>query len=248
MTSIDFNIDAWEAWPPHTSSRKSWPSWARSQKKFKEEPGPSLDLTGFPGMLRRRLSTSGKMAMHTVLAVDKGADRLKNVPAVFCSQHGEVSRSVKLLNAIAASEPLSPTEFSLSVHNAIAGVYSIGMERQAPVTAISGGIEPIVAAFIESLCLAKEFGQGEVLCIFYDQFLPKPYPSEMDECPMELALALLLSTSEPSCNSLQVRLSSKIEKTPKFASGQSVADLLRFLLDDSIYLKGKESILMLTRR
>jgi hypothetical protein len=52
-----------------------------------------------------------------------GAD--SDVPLVFASRHGDVARSMDLLGALVSDQPLSPTGFGLSVHNAIAALYSI---------------------------------------------------------------------------------------------------------------------------
>ena len=47
------------------------------------------------------------------------------MPLVYASRHGETTRNFALLSDTAEQQPLSPTQFSLSVHNAIIGLWSI---------------------------------------------------------------------------------------------------------------------------
>ena len=49
----------------------------------------------------------------------------EHLPTVFASRHGEVRSTQKMLAQLVAHEPLSPVEFSHSVHNSIAGQASI---------------------------------------------------------------------------------------------------------------------------
>jgi len=65
--------------------------------------------------------------------------------------HGELAKSVQMLQRIAVGEKFSPTAFSLSVDNAIAGLFSIAYHNPLPNTVIVLGKEAIVVDFIEHL-------------------------------------------------------------------------------------------------
>ena len=53
-------------------------------------------------------------------------------------------------------EEVSPTAFSLSVHNAIAGLFSIAYGCHQEITVIAPGQDGIAPAFIEALGLLQE--------------------------------------------------------------------------------------------
>lgn len=72
-------------------------------------------------MQRRRIERLGRMAIQTACWCQEAEE--SGVPLVFASRHGDVARSMELLEALAADEPPSPTTFGLSVHNAIAALY-----------------------------------------------------------------------------------------------------------------------------
>ena len=73
-------------------------------------------------MQRRRIERLGRMAIQTACWCQEAEE--SGVPLVFASRHGDVARSMELLEALAADEPPSPTTFGLSVHNAIAALYN----------------------------------------------------------------------------------------------------------------------------
>jgi hypothetical protein len=79
-------------------------------------------------MLRRRAGFLSKMALE--VAYQCLGEQI-DVPTVFCSRHGEAARSVDLLLDLAKGEPLSPTSFGLSVHNATGGLFSIARRDHA---------------------------------------------------------------------------------------------------------------------
>ena len=59
--------------------------------------------------------------------------------AVFVSRHGELARSMTLLQALADGQALSPTDFSMSVHNTAAGLCSIQGKAAIPMTSLAAG-------------------------------------------------------------------------------------------------------------
>ena len=68
-------------------------------------------------MLRRRLDRHGRMALATAWTCAEGLD---SVQFVFASRHGDLDRTLELLTALGNKDMLSPTSFSLSVHNSTA--------------------------------------------------------------------------------------------------------------------------------
>ena len=74
-------------------------------------------------MQRRRIERLGRMAIQAACWCQEAEE--SGVPLVFASRHGDVARSADLLNSLADDAALSPTAFGLSVHNAVAALYSI---------------------------------------------------------------------------------------------------------------------------
>ncbi len=144
---------------------------------------------GMPMMLRRRLTPIGQAA----IAVAYGAGAHKGVHYVFTSRHGEFGRSLRLLEALAAAQPLSPADFSLCVHNALAGLLSIATRAHAGHTAIAAGPDSLAAGLLEAAALLASNPATPVLLVYFDDDLPAPYDSLLPEAVTgPLALAVLL--------------------------------------------------------
>ncbi len=142
-----------------------------------------------PPMLRRRAGRQVRMAFEAAHACVQGR---KQIPVVFCSRHGEVRRSIEILQPLARNEPISPAAFSLSVHNAISGLYSIASEDTAPMTALAGGADGAAQGLIEA-CTQVAAGAEEVLLVVYDEPLPEIYQPYRDEEEQAYAWAWLIT-------------------------------------------------------
>jgi Beta-ketoacyl synthase, N-terminal domain len=114
---------------------------------------------------------------------------------IVCSRHGEFSRTVELMKSAVAGEPLSPADFTLSVHHALAGLLSIACKNMAGHTAIAAGCDTFGCGMLEAVgCLTTQ-PKRPVLLVYYDAALPGAY-AELDNFSGEgeIALALLLSS------------------------------------------------------
>ena len=132
--TIRFSVADWMAIAPGRSTRDAWIAWANGGEPAGE---PAANLTAqLPSSLRRRVTPIGQagFAAAHVLGADSRHARI-----VFCSRHGEFSRTLALLQALAADEPLSPADFSLSVHNALLGLLSIAWKNSAGHSSIAAG-------------------------------------------------------------------------------------------------------------
>lgn len=142
-------------------------------------------------MLRRRTSPVGKLALETAYgalttaASHPSHDASPNasnldIPVVFASRHGECARSVELQMALAEAAPMSPTAFSLSVHNANAGLFSIARGSPANTVAIAAGQSTVEHAVIEACGLLAD-GAPQVLLVVADAPLPTMFADFADE-------------------------------------------------------------------
>lgn len=218
---IKFNIEAWAAWAPGLSSESDWQQWFSGQKVLDENHKPNLKH--IPAMLRRRLSGLGKGVGFALNEVAGDAC----YSTVFCSRHGDLQQTLEMLRELALEQPLSPTAFSLSVHNAIAGVLSIGRKNTSNFTALAAGEDGVWQAIIEAVAQLQASASGKVLCVIYDAPVPDLYAGDVSEVPFPHALALLLSHDSGAAYSLEF---SAAESLP--APEQKVTiELIRFLLD-----------------
>src|SRR5689334_10839923 len=87
-------------------------------------------------LLRRRVSEIGQRALRPAWCLSEGEPKF-----VLASRNGEFGRTLGLLEALTEREPLSPAEFSLSVHHALIGLLSIARGNGAGHTALAAGAD-----------------------------------------------------------------------------------------------------------
>jgi hypothetical protein len=175
VNGVAFSLAGQAAWAPGLATPAEWAGWAAAPWRI--EPGVEPKLAAMPAMLRRRAGSLGKMALE--VAYECLGERL-DVPAVFCSRHGEVTRAIDLLNELVQGEPLSPTGFGLAVHNASAGLFSIARADRANHVALCAGSATVEHAVIEACGLLAD-GAPMVLLVAYDAPLP-PVLSQFEDC------------------------------------------------------------------
>jgi len=156
---------------------------------------PPVVPASVPKMLQRRLSPLAKAVFH---AADRCIEAGEQVPTVFASTHGEIGKSFQMLKTIGAGEELSPTAFSLGVHNAISGLFSIVYGNRQESTVLAPGREGIAAAFVEAAGMLDE-GRDEVLLVLYDEALPDFFPFAPFKLKTDVpcALALRIAAAGP---------------------------------------------------
>ncbi|WP_105201473.1 MULTISPECIES: beta-ketoacyl synthase chain length factor [unclassified Pseudoalteromonas] len=164
----------------------------------------ALDVSWVKPIQRRRLSAFAKMILSCAHKVNPDAQPL---PIIFSSRHGDLHKTSDLLAQLQAHEPLSPTQFGLSVHNAVAGLLSILTNNKAPIVALAGGNNSINSALCEAYIQLQDPEVERVMVIHADQTLPELYQEFADEPQVDHCLALVLSTnSEAINNGAAVRL------------------------------------------
>ena len=195
----EFTISAWRAWAPGVSDADDWQRWRNGELDFAEQAVP--DTSFLPAMQRRRLSPLSKAAMATAHPLLNGRD----IPVLCCSVHGEAKRTYALLQDVAAAEPLSPTAFGLSVHNAIVGQLSISLGIRAPALALAGGDFPLQSGLLEAAAMLAE-GTGEMLLQFYEEPLPELYLHNTASPARICATSLLLQAGTGGTDGYTARL------------------------------------------
>jgi hypothetical protein len=175
----------------------------RASAWFGEEPGDLVpagpgpdwldlawgqpDVASVEPLQRRRLSRLARAFCHCAerVAVPEGAR------VVFASRHGEAERTLAILQDLAAGAEVSPTLFSLSVHNAVPGIWSILRGSRAPACALAAGPDTFGWGLVEALAAHAAKPDVPVLFLYADDRLPEPW-AELTPAGLPHALALLL--------------------------------------------------------
>ena len=184
---IEIKVEKWAAIAPGLESRADWKQWLRCPEALPDSLG-KLSLDKVPPLLRRRLGTLGKCAMKTALQI---VNEKESIPSVFSSRHGDTSLTHSLLQEMGRDEPMSPTYFSLAVHNAVSGLFSIARRDTSMVTSLAA-VEGLV---LHTLLEAAGHLQlhEKVLCVIYDIPLPELYTRYCAGNGFPYAIAMILS-------------------------------------------------------
>ena len=163
--------------------------WALCRPEKGEKPFKSKRV---PSIVGRRCSLLSHLALDVALELFEDSDVDF---AVFASRHGEVNRTIKLLELLAEGEELSPTAFAQSVHNTAAGLCSVIRKSQTKMSSIAAGAETFPMALVEAEAYLKSFSNHKVMLIYFDQELPEVYQNSVAEISQNIALGLVLEHS-----------------------------------------------------
>jgi cell division protein FtsL len=184
---LAFDILSWSAWTPDFQTKESWSLWHEpNQQTALNKVSPALSQ--IPAMQRRRFSRLTKMML--TVAFDCQAE--VSTRSIFASRHGELNRTIGLLEDVVAKQPLSPMAFSQSVHNTGSGIYGILSANKTSSTSIAAGAQSLPQAFIEAYGQLAEQPQP-VLLIFADDPVPPVYNEFFNEVELPIAFGLLLT-------------------------------------------------------
>ena len=208
---MHFRIEQWRAWAPGLESADDWRRWRDAPlclSAAAEQPLPQQgatqtvaaqpsaaqpDVSFLPAMQRRRLSHLARMAFQVAWPLaDAHGEQL---PLVFVSRHGETPRTLAIIKDLANDEALSPTQFSLSVHNAVIGLWSIMRGDTSEMTALAGENDGLEHGVLEACTLLGE-GAPAVLLVVAEEQPPALYEPYIEDVPFSYAVALLLTPGD----------------------------------------------------
>ncbi|TRY14887.1 beta-ketoacyl synthase chain length factor [Shewanella hanedai] len=188
---LTFNICSWGAWSPHYQQAADWKHWSESSTHLKEGQPLSPKLSQVPAMQRRRYSSLTKMQLEAAFQCNPPTP----CRSIFASRHGELHRTIGLLDNLVEQEPLSPTAFSQSVHNTASGIFSILTGDQSPSTSIAAGEETLFQAFIEAYAQLQQ-DSSPLMLVFGDELVPERYSQFTDEYELPISMAFSLSQTQ----------------------------------------------------
>lgn len=188
--TLQFHLQAYAARAADLSAPEQWRNWASAP--WLPTAMPECKLLRVPALQRRRVERSGRLALEVAFELlDTLAPmQIEQLALVFCSRHGDVARSAAIMRELAHSQPVSPTQFGLSVHNAVTAQFSIAAGLTNTYSVVAAGTASVEAAMVEAAALLSEYSQ--VLLIYYDEHLPSDFCQFEDEPMGPHAWGLLL--------------------------------------------------------
>jgi hypothetical protein len=148
------------------------------------------ELKSIDPLLRRRLSPQGRAALSVA---DDCLAGLHPVRVVYASQHGELARTLGIMESLRPESPdgPSPASFALSVLNSTPGIYSIARRDHSPALALSAGEASCWYGILEAAQIWLEH-RTPVLLIAADAPVPALFRrGQVDPTPVR-ALAVLI--------------------------------------------------------
>ncbi len=217
------------AWAPGIDQCASWRDWSPA---LAAQAPVQPDVAFIPALVRRRLSPATRLALrvaHDCLGEEAVSSGL------FCSRHGECNRTLAIFEAVASGQSVSPIQFSQSVHNTAAGVFSIEQQLQIPFTAIAAGPASGEQGFIEAVAQVAA-GQGPVLLVLADDRLAEPFSGFCGVPQWPFGLALLLEQVSGGLPVLSLRREESLPaKAASAWTGAGTDNLLALLTDQTAF-------------
>ncbi|MGH7441721.1 MAG: beta-ketoacyl synthase chain length factor [bacterium] len=226
MTSLTKAFDLrlqvldWNAWAKGRTGKEAWRRWALNP--MDRQPDLSAVETAVPSaaamppLLRRRAGFSDRLAFDLAYGL---VGKETRVPSVFASRHGQIVRSVDLLEKLVEDQPCSPMDFSVSVHNATAGLISIARGDTAQSTSVAAGRESLSSGLLEAQAMVEE-GAERVLVVYHDETPPPVLDEAWARESSDWALGLLLGNGKGRT------LDMKLEDDPSHQGGDPMPQAL----------------------
>ena len=194
------------------------PDWATARPILSGgQPWPAASLDApvalpvaarLPPAERRRVGAPVKLALGVAEQLfAQSPIQAADTATIFSSSSGDGETCHALSTALLEPEPvLSPTRFTNSVHNAVAGYWSIAVGAMAPSSALCAHDGSFCAGLLEAVVFAAVERQPVALIAF-----EVPYPAPIHgarplPCPLAIALLLRPTGSPPAEGPAMARL------------------------------------------
>ncbi|WP_417535770.1 beta-ketoacyl synthase chain length factor [Methylophaga sp.] len=219
---IKLKLESWSALAPGMEDTDAWMKWFDDIDSKPSENTP-IQIKQVPALLRRRFTTLGKIAAKATFNL---MESKQGISTIFATRHGDTPLTLSLLKDIGNSEPLSPTSFSLAVHNAVGGLLSIARQDVAPITAIASTENLVLSTLHEAAAQLEVY--GKVLCVIYDVPLPDIYQRFSQSLPFPVAVAFIVSHDETLDSAIEFAREPTFDSS--FSSEQGLFDFISLLM------------------
>lgn len=212
--SLTFHLENWLYWGEHYYD-KNMPNGIAE---------PQYNLSDIPAIKRRRLPEVAKR-------IHRFSQRLadEQIPIIYASYNAEFSQTLAIIRSF--NDDVSPAKFSLSVHNAIAGLLSVthnNTQSYQAMDSLSGLIETAIVE-AKGLLLTHE----KVGIVYYDETLPSELVLAGENVPTTQVLALTLCREQDNGQTYHLEKIPTLKQhavdnmAAEFANVVQVADFLR---------------------
>ena len=191
---IAAHVKKWAAWAPGLENADAWLAWCAEPSALGADGRPEASF--LPALLRRRCSALTRIVLTVAFGCCDESERAQ-VGSVFASRHGNINESIELLERLALKQPLSPTRFSHSVHNAQSGLFSIAAGNRAASSSIAAEADTFGCGWLEALTFLERFPESPVLLVMADVPLAPDFAKLIDEPAASYGLGLLLTSQGP---------------------------------------------------
>lgn len=188
---LAFTVVDWQASAPGLFEPQAWRDWATGDGAV-DPTAPLAKSRYLPMMTARRLASGSRQAVECGLAL---MARQSVDAVVFASRHGELERNYRILSALAQQQPLSPTDFAMSVHNAAVGSLTIAAKAPLVSSSVCAGADTFQQALLEVTTL-HHAGYRQVLLVDFDGAIPEFYQRCLAEPYFPWAVGLVLAPGE----------------------------------------------------
>ncbi|WP_105888987.1 beta-ketoacyl synthase chain length factor [Haemophilus influenzae] len=192
---FSFRIVEWKVVTNKLLSEDDWrlgaEHWYKNRSSF-EDFTPKL--TFLPAMKRRRLSDLARLFFEA--AWELVPEEQSNIPVVYASRNSEINRNFALWQQLLTEGDVSPTSFSLSVHNALVGQWSEFRQVTTETIAITARQDNLETALLEAYLLLDD-GYERVLVVSSEYPLAESYNVQpVERQPFAYALAMVIEKGE----------------------------------------------------
>lgn len=189
---------------------------------------------------RRRTGGAVRLALSVAQQASEMAGIAPGaIPSLFATSNSDGAVMHAILETLARDEPVSPTQFHNSVHNAASGYWSIATGSRQPTSCLSGHDATAAAALLKAVAAATVEQLPVLLCV-YEVPMPEPLASRRPTAGSFGAALVLAPQAEPG---VLARLSLAYRPEPatmeqeaprggawrELAAGNPAARLLRLL-------------------
>lgn len=169
--SFSFDIVQWNAASTRLREPAHWQAWAENASAADALPETKPEVAFLPAMQRRRMGLLARLMFEAAWPLlPEGA----HCPLVLVSHDGEINRGFELWHTLYAQGDVSPTSFGLSVHNALAGQWSMLRGDMSEHTALAISDEALETALLEATGILAD-GAEQVLIVLADEPLAPYY-------------------------------------------------------------------------
>lgn len=194
ICQFSFSIKQWKIVCDKSLNEADWlkgnAHWLANRENF-EDFTPKLAF--LPALKRRRLSHSARLFFEAAWnLVTENPD----IPVVYASANSEMERNFALWHSLLREGDVSPTSFSLSVHNALVGQWSELRQVKSETTSLMANGGNLEIALLEAYLQLNE-GVEQVLVIIAETPLSSMYNAvPVHRSPWGYALALVVEKGE----------------------------------------------------